>query len=810
METVNFAKHPYQEFGIKTKTYFNVFILFIIINGFSGIVSQIIILRETLTIFSGNELTIGIILAGWLFFEALGSISARKTDSIKNKYLPYIYISLFLTLLLPVTIILIRSIHSFLNIIHGQEISIIYLFNISFFIVLPISFMHGFLFTLTCGLYHHQFKETYRGIGKVYIYETLGTAIGGFLFSLVLIQIFTSIQTSIIIIIQVILSSILFLKSQSKPPQKTCIFLIFFLVLILVLLFSGTVNRIENWSLRIRWRNQNVVMSKNSIYGNITTIKNQNQYTIYSDGVPLFTIPEYNTEEIEEFVHLPLLFVEKPQEILVLSGGAGGIINEILKHDIKKLDYVELDPVIINSVLKIYKKLNLKEQNNKFSSKHLFEGNELTNIHLTNENEFVNIYFSNGNERTNIHLTDGVAYVNNTNNIYDAVFLGISSIPNFQTNRFFTEDFFLEIKQRLSETGIFVLSLPGSISYLSEEHRNLNRIIYNTLNSVFNEVIYIPGNQIIYIGTKNETINDVNQSILKNRFKKRNLDTKIMTEFFINYKINELRMKWFKDSIMESELECVNTNFTPIGLFHYLSYTNAMFSPHVNQFLSYITNINKTYFFLTILLLIIIFYYALNKFNIRNFKKTSLLLCIFTTGFSSMIFDLILIISFQIIYGYLFYRIGLLITAFMIGSALGGWFIICKLDKIKKGYMLFLLLEILFLIFGGLLYLVIIRYNKILYHSLPNTFEYIIIFMAFITGCLGGGQFPVASKIFLSGNKVTKTAGILYANDLLGGVLSGLLCSIILIPVFGIVSTLLLSIAIKSLSLTLYSIFWLR
>jgi len=42
--------------------------------GFTAIVAQVILIRELLTSFSGNELIIGIFFANWLLLEALGSI----------------------------------------------------------------------------------------------------------------------------------------------------------------------------------------------------------------------------------------------------------------------------------------------------------------------------------------------------------------------------------------------------------------------------------------------------------------------------------------------------------------------------------------------------------------------------------------------------------------------------------------------------------------------------------------------------------------------------------------------------------------
>ena len=42
----------------------------VLIMGVSSVIAQVILLRELLVVFYGNELSIGIILAGWLLWEA--------------------------------------------------------------------------------------------------------------------------------------------------------------------------------------------------------------------------------------------------------------------------------------------------------------------------------------------------------------------------------------------------------------------------------------------------------------------------------------------------------------------------------------------------------------------------------------------------------------------------------------------------------------------------------------------------------------------------------------------------------------------
>jgi spermidine synthase len=71
------------------------------IKGLSGIVAQIILMRELLISFLGNELTLGIILANWLILVAFGSFVIGKTvEKVERKLEVFVSFQLFFSVAL--------------------------------------------------------------------------------------------------------------------------------------------------------------------------------------------------------------------------------------------------------------------------------------------------------------------------------------------------------------------------------------------------------------------------------------------------------------------------------------------------------------------------------------------------------------------------------------------------------------------------------------------------------------------------------------------------------------------------------------
>ncbi len=69
------------------------------------------------------------------------------------------------------------------------------------------------------------------------------------------------------------------------------------------------------------------------------------QLNFIENGVPLFST--HNVEQIEETVHYAMAQRPDARRVLLISGGVSGTAREVLKYPVEAVDYVELDPLIL-------------------------------------------------------------------------------------------------------------------------------------------------------------------------------------------------------------------------------------------------------------------------------------------------------------------------------------------------------------------------------------------------------------------------------------------------------------------------------
>jgi spermidine synthase len=157
---------------------------------------------------------------------------------------------------------------------------------------------------------------------------------------------------------------------------------------------------------------------------------------------------------------------------------------------------------------------------------------------------------------------------------------------------------------------------------------------------------------------------------------------------------------------------------------------------------------------------------------------------LFSTGLATMGVEMLVIFTFQVMYGYIYLKIGAIVTVFLLGLLPGA--VVGNLYK--EGNMGRLIMsEIIFL---GLLliFFVWVRF----YRGELSQFYFLAYCFVFSFFC--GFQFPVAANII--GERQSPAAGCLAA-DLTGAAVGTVATGTLLIPLWGIQSAIIFLILIK-------------
>lgn len=740
-----------------------------VVMGFSGLVAEILLLRELLIVFSGNELAIGIILANWLLIEAGGSFFAGRAGRAgamakrgPDARVIFAGLASFFSLSVLGALFLTRILKNILGISIGESIALLPMFYTSFLILLPVSLSHGALFTFGCQIYATSLTSSARdeaAAGKVYIYETVGTMAGGIICTYLLIPHLNTFQAASWLAMGNFITGLILLAPYRKRGLGRSIMLAILSLLLVAsgyLVLGGQADRLHHDAIQAQWKRHNIVHYQNSPYGNICVIENQGQYIYFQDGVPDIIIPAPDINAVEEFVHLPLLTHPDPTHILILSGGAGGVIAETLKHpSIAGIDYAELDPLLLALLRKFPTPLTESELND---------------------------------ARVQLHAIDGRLLLKTTPHRYDLIFVGMMAPSSLQANRFFTREFFALAKAKLDVGGILVLSAPGSFTLLNEELQNLNSIIFHTLDSVFTHVRVIPGDgRNLFLASDSGAIATVDKAQVVARLTERDITANVIVPWHIENKLHPGWQDWFAQFISGRSRE-INRDFRPVGLFYSLAHWNALYAPTFGAFFKQFERINLG-MMVALFALFLLAYGGMRRAKRIDVSRIGIPFSIVTTGFAGMIFDLVVIFTFQSIYGYVFAWIGLLVAFFMAGAAGGALLGAALMHRIPDDAKLFHSIEAIIACFAIGLPAIFMAGQRWLSHpSVFPLFRLLFLIISSLCGLLIGSQFPLANKLYLRDDaSVSQTAGLLYAADLLGGWVGGIVGAVVLLPVLGLI-----------------------
>nr|HPM42767.1 hypothetical protein [Candidatus Omnitrophota bacterium] len=604
--------------------------------GFTAMASQIVLMRELLTVFCGNEFSIGIILAAWLLGGGSGSfVSGKFSGRIKSGSSVIIYFQMLLVSALPLFLLVTRLARNFLNASPGQLMPFSHMVLSSFAVMFPLSAALGALFTVGCKIVNTGEGAGHLGIGRIFMAEAVGSLIGGLTASFFCMRFLGSFEIFGFVGLVNLLSAFIlqtFFDREYKLRKIRWALLAVTAIFSISLFIAGLWGRLDERLLAGQWRDYRLLASKSSVYGTIALLKRGEQISFFDNGLHIYTMPD--KMYAEESVHYALLEHPKPSSVLLIGGGVGGLVEEILKHPVDSVDYIELDPLIVDMA-------------RAYLPRRLFSAIE--------------------DPRVSVKNIDGRFFLKNTDKKYDCIILNIGDPYTAGLNRFYTLEFLREVKRALRDGGIFSCVLTSSESYINKELGDYLRSVHSTMSEVFHDVKMIPGDRVVFLGSAGpgKDLLTYDDKLLEERSLSRGLGLEFVRGYYMFSKLSKPRIDYIENTMKAPGSVRLNLDFWPSS-YHYATifWASHFRDSLLTKILSRIKD-TTVWMFIAVLFIMAVIYAFFGRRVTGPKPYRGLGLAVAAAGFTGMALQVIIVIAFQMIYGYLFYKLGIILTAFM-------------------------------------------------------------------------------------------------------------------------------------------------
>ena len=717
----------------------------IFMTGFAASVGQILVIRELLVIFYGNELSTGLILACWLLCTAAGSgltglICRRKPPGFKILLVGFAV----LCAALPGTIVWIRAARALWAIPSGELLSPAMMLVIGVCATAPFCFISGSLFAVAWELCRSGARGEERSV-PVYLAESLGAGVGGLAFYFILLPLYPSFAASLCLLL-FLLAGATAVGVGWKYQGKVLCSLFLAAIFIPASILFGYSERVDFLTHRLQW-GKRFFQSRDTPYHNLVFLFDSGLFSLFSNGLWLFSDPD--PQSSEPAAYLPLLEHPGPAKILVIGDYSPELLGEILNHPgITNVDCVQPDAELTA-----------------FTAAVLPGWNAVTT----------------DDPRVHIRHVDPRRLRVGTGGGYDVIVLSAGEPVNAEMNRFYTVEFFSRIKSLMNPGGVFSFGVPAAPDIVGPKEAVLLKSLNATLRQVFGYVLILPGENARFIVSRDGAGATGDPQVLIDRMRARNLNLKYVRDFYLLDLFNTIRLAYMESIIREGPPVKTNRDFEPVCYLYGLGLWGAQLHPAAGRFLGFISGRIP---FPILAGLGAIFFMVVSVLRVKGSPSLVVAFNTAVCGAVLIVVEVLLVLVYQIMEGSVYRQMALIISLFMAGLATGS-----ALVRVLRGacaQRLFTI-QIGLAAYLGVLYLLFSVFRSSVLDNLGHDFMLLLFSaLAFLAGMFGGGQFAAAVA---AGKNVDGTG--LYAADLIGASAGAVAGSLFFLPVLGIPKTLL-------------------
>lgn len=275
-----------------------------------------------------------------------------------------------------------------------------------------------------------------KAIAQVFSFDYVGALIASLAFPFILLPHLGIMRTSIVTgcanLLIAAFTNIAFRKYIEKYRAFNVVIIILVITFILLFINASKITRVFEDEL---YEDQ-IVFTKQTSYQRLVLTKWRDDLRLFIDGNLQFAArDEYRYHEV--LVHIPMLTAENRASVLMLGGGDGLGLREILKYStVKKVDLVDIDPEMIKI------------------------GKDNPYLKILNNASFYD-------KRVTVINNDALIFVQNSAEMYDVVIVDLPDPNDLGVSKLYTKEFYETVKKRMRQGAVIITQATSP--YFSRE-----------------------------------------------------------------------------------------------------------------------------------------------------------------------------------------------------------------------------------------------------------------------------------------------------------------------------------------------------
>jgi predicted membrane-bound spermidine synthase len=222
--------------------------------------------------------------------------------------------------------------------------------------------------------------------------------------------------------------------------------------------------------------------------------------------------------------------------------------------------------------------------------------------------------------------------------------IDVPSPATAQLNRFYTAEFLAGLKRVLAKDGVVGVSLGQYENYVSPELARMLSSASLSVKQSFHNVLVIPGGRVFFLVSDGPLYPDIAA-----RIEQRHLKTKLVNRHYLDGMLTPDRLADLANATVQPA--AMNRDFSPILYYYHLRHWMSQF--------------NVQFGVIQVGLLVLLGFYLI------RLRGSAFVL--FASGFAASALEVVLLLAFQVLCGSVYHQVGVIVTVFMAGLALGAF-----------------------------------------------------------------------------------------------------------------------------------------